>query len=143
METRTINEEYSKIGRELIETEEAQVDILNSRATIIFLSSDKKKMEKGKVVHAECEKISDKYKWGIPADYTITVFEPNCQGFSDRQMRILLFHELLHVGIEFRDGSEKYTTNPHDLEDFKLIIERFGPRWAEIDSSEEEGKEWT
>lgn len=143
METRTINEEYSKIGRELIETEEALVDILNSRATIIFLSSDKKKMEKGKVVHAECEKISDKYKWGIPADYTITVFEPNCQGFSDRQMRILLFHELLHVGIEFRDGSEKYTTNPHDLEDFKLIIERFGPRWAEIDSSEEEGKEWT
>lgn len=143
METRTINEEYSKIGRELIETEEALVDILNSRATIIFLSSDKKKMEKGKVVHAECEKISDKYKWGIPADYTITVFEPNCQGFSERQMRILLFHELLHVGIEFRDGSEKYTTNPHDLEDFKLIIERFGPRWAEIDSSEEEGKEWT
>ena len=143
METRTINEEYSKIGRELIETEEALVDIINSRATIIFLSSDKKKMEKGKVVHAECEKISDKYKWGIPADYTITVFEPNCQGFSDRQMRILLFHELLHVGIEFRDGSEKYTTNPHDLEDFKLIIERFGPRWAEIDSSEEEGKEWT
>lgn len=143
METRTINEEYSKIGRELIETEEALVDILNSRATIIFLSSDKKKMEKGKVVHAECEKISDKYKWGIPADYTITVFEPNCQGFSERQMRILLFHELLHVGIEFRDGSEKYTTNPHDLEDFKLIIERFGPRWAEIDSSEEEGNEWT
>lgn len=143
METRTINEEYSKIGRELIETEEALVDILNSRATIIFLSSDKKKMEKGKVVHAECERISDKYKWGIPADYTITVFEPNCQGFSDRQMRILLFHELLHVGIEFRDGSEKYTTNPHDLEDFKLIIERFGARWSEIDSSEEEGKEWT
>ena len=100
-------------------------------------------MEKGKVVHAECERISDKYKWGIPADFTITVFDKNCQGFSDRQMRILLFHELLHVGIEFQDGSEKYTTNPHDLEDFKLIIERFGARWAEIDSSEEEGKEWT
>lgn len=143
METRSINEEYNKIGRELIETEEALVDILNSRATIVFLSSDKKKMEKGKVVHAECEKISDKYKWGIPADYTITVFEKNCQGFSDRQMRILLFHELLHVGIEFQDGAEKYTTNPHDLEDFKLIIERFGARWAEIDTSEEEGKEWT
>lgn len=143
METRSINEEYNKIGRELIETEEALVDILNSRATIIFLSSDKKKVEKGKIVHAECERISDKYKWGIPADYTITVFEPCCQGFTDRQMRILLFHELLHVGIEFRDGSEKYTTNPHDLEDFKLIIERFGARWAEIDTSEEEGKEWT
>ena len=143
METRSINEEYNKIGRELIETEPALVDILNSRATIVFLSSDKKKMEKGKVVYAECEKISDKYKWGIPADYTITVFEKNCQGFSDRQMRILLFHELLHIGIEFQDGAEKYTTNPHDLEDFKLIIERFGARWAEIDTSEEEGKEWT
>ena len=38
METRTINEEYSKIGRELIETEPALADILNSQATIIFLS---------------------------------------------------------------------------------------------------------
>lgn len=141
METRTISEEYNQIGRELIETEPELVDILNSRATIIFLGSNKKKMEKGKTVFAECEKISDKYKWGIPADFTITVFEPNVAEFTPRQMRILLFHELLHVGIEYTDAGEKYSTRPHDLEDFKLIIEKFGPRWADKEIQEEEGDE--
>lgn len=140
MESRNISEEYNKIGRELIETEPELADILNSQATVVFLASDKKKTEKGKVVHAECEKISDKYKWGIPADFTITVFEPNVREFSDRQMRILLFHELLHIHIEFTDNGEKYSTNPHDLEDFKIIIEKYGARWSEIDTTEEEAE---
>jgi hypothetical protein len=138
MDTRTINEEYAKIGRELIETEEALVDIANSQATIIFLSSEHKKAGKGKVIHAECEKVSEKYKWGIPCDFTITVFEPNVEGFTEEQMRILLFHELLHIGIDFRDdGTEDYSIRPHDLEDFKLIIDRYGTDWSVTDGNSE------
>lgn len=138
MDTRTINEEYAEIGRELIESEEALVDIANSQATIIFLSSEHKKAGKGKIIHAECEKVSEKYKWGIPCDFTITVFEPNVEGFTEEQMRILLFHELLHVGIDFRDdGTEDYSIRPHDLEDFKLIIDRYGTDWSVTDENSE------
>lgn len=132
MDRRTLNERYSEIGRDLIETEDALVDIRNSQATIVFLASEHKKAENGKTVFAQCEKISEKYKWGIPADFTITVFEPNVEGFTEDQIRILLFHELLHVRIEFKDGEEKYSINPHDLEDFKYIIDRFGTNWAEV-----------
>ena len=136
-DTRTINERYAEIGAELIQEEDALVDIANSRATIIYLSSEHKKNSKGKVTHAECEKISDKYKWGIPCDFTITVFEPNIEGFTDEQIKILLFHELLHVGVEFnQDGSETYSIRPHDLEDFKEIINRYGTEWSKRDDED-------
>ena len=75
--------------------------------------------------------IRKKYKWGIPCDFTITVFEPNVEGMTDEQMRILIFHELLHVGITFNsDGTESYFIVPHDLEDFKLIVDRYGTDWS-------------
>ena len=134
---RTINDEYAMIGQELIESEEILEDIRNSHATIVFLSSEHKKIESGKIVHAQCEKIQDKYKWGLPADFTITVFEPNCIGMTEEQIRILLFHELLHIKIEYKDGEEKYSINPHDLEDFRYIIDRYGPRWDEIKNPNE------
>lgn len=134
MDRRNINEHYAEIAAKLIEREDALVDIANSQATIIYLSSDYAKTSKGNVVYGECEKVADKYKWGIPADFTITVFEPNVEGFSDEQIKILIFHELLHIGIEFKDdGTENYTIKPHDLEDFKLIIDRFGTEWSKVD----------
>ena len=137
MDSRTINEHYAEIAADLIATEDSLVDIANSSATIIYLSSTHKKTGGGKVVKAECEKISEKYKWGIPCDFTITVFEPNIEGFTEEQIRILLFHELLHVKIEFNeDGSENYGTYPHDLEDFKEIIDRFGTDWSKVDGDD-------
>lgn len=134
MDSRKINEHYAEIAHELIDTEPELVDIKNSQATIIFLSSEHAKKGDGKIVHAQCEKVAEKYKWGIPCDYTITVFEPNVAKFTDEQIKILLFHELLHVGIEFNaDGSENHSIRPHDLEDFKLIIDRYGTDWSKVD----------
>ena len=131
MDNRVIREEYAEIAKEIIETEESLTDIANSKATIIYLGSDNPKTSKGKAVFGECERVQDKNKWAIPADYTITVFEPNIVGFSREQLRILLFHELLHIKIDFEeDGSEKYSTKPHDYEDFKEIIDRFGTDWS-------------
>lgn len=134
MDRRSINEHYAELAKEVIENEPALIDIQNSICTIIYLSSEHKKMADGKAVLGQCEKVADKYKWGIPADFTITVFEPNVEGMTDEQLKILLFHELLHVGIEFNaDGSETYSVKPHDLEDFKLIIDRFGTDWSKVD----------
>lgn len=133
MDNRVIREEYAEIAAKVIEEEELLTDIANSHATIIYLGSDNPKTGKGKTIYAECEKVQDKNKWAIPCDFTITVFEPNCVGFTKEQMRILLFHELLHVGIEFtEDGSEKYSIKPHDYEDFKIIIDRYGTEWSQV-----------
>ena len=137
MDIRAISEVYTEIGHDLIENEDVFLDIRNSQATIIFLSSQHKKIANGKTVFAQCEKVADKYKWGIPCDFTITVFEPNVVNFSDDQLRILLFHELLHVGIEFNsDGTETYSVLPHDLEDFKIVIDRYGTNWSVTNEEE-------
>lgn len=142
-EHRTMSEEYSNIAAELIKKESLLDDIRQSEVTIVYLSSDKEKKSKGKTVFGECEKIPDKYKWAIPADFTITIYEPNVITFTEEQMRILMFHELLHVGIEIQDdGSEKYSVRPHDIEDFRTIIDRYGldwnlPFWEAIDDGEE------
>lgn len=132
-DTRTINENYAIIGNELIQNEDALAYIKDSNASIVFLSSELKKTNAGKTVFAQCEKIQEKYKWSIPCDFTITVYEPNVENFTDEQIKILLFHELLHVGIQYdNDLNEIYSIVPHDLEDFKLIIDKFGTDWNEI-----------
>lgn len=133
MDNRVIREEYAEMAAKIIEEEPLLTDIANSHATIVYLGSDNPKTAKGKAVCGEAEKVQDKNKWAIPADFTITVFEPNTVGFTPEQMRILLFHELLHIGIEFtEDGQEKYSIRPHDYEDFKIIIDRYSTDWSKV-----------
>lgn len=128
MDNREMNELYQQIAQELINERPELKSIKNADVTIICLSSDCEKKSNKKVVFGQCEKIADKYKWGIPCDFTITIFEPNVVGFTEEQLKILIFHELLHVGI---DG-DRFFINPHDLEDFKVIIDNYGVNWNDV-----------
>lgn len=50
---------------------------------------------------------------------------------TEKQLEILLFHELLHIGIEpADDGGENYSIIPHDMEDFKIVIDKYGTDWS-------------
>lgn len=139
-EHREINEHYAEIAKDLIEKEPLLEYIRQSDVTIIYLSSDKPKQSKGKSVCGECERINPKYKWAIPCDFTITIFDPNVITFSEDQLRILIFHELLHVKIELGDdGEEVYSINPHDVEEFREIIDRYGIDWDQPEWSMTDG----
>lgn len=128
MDSRRINEEAQRIASELISERPELEDIKNSDIQLICLSSTHTPKKGGKLVLGQCEKISEKYKWGIPCDFTITIFDKNIEGFTEEQLRILILHELLHIGIE--DG--RLFVKGHDLEDFKAIIDEFGTSWAEV-----------
>lgn len=130
-ESREINETYAEIGNSLIQEDEALEYLRDSQVTILYLSSDREKKSKGRLICGECEKVPDKWKWSVPCDFTITIFEPNVEHFNEDQMRILILHELLHVGIEVDGNEEKYYVVPHDVEDFKVILERYGMEWNE------------
>ena len=132
MDIRSVNEDYNVIANELIESEPELAYIAESDARIICLSSEHEKKSNGKLIFGQCERIQDKYKWSIPCDFTITIFEPNIASFTQEQLRILLFHELLHVGIRQDGDDESYFIQPHDLEDFKLIIDRYGTDWNAV-----------
>lgn len=131
MDRRQISEEYTAIAEDLIQSEDVLAHLRDCKATIVYLSSEHKMMKDTKAVLGLCEKVNEKYKWGIPADFTITLFEPNLIGLSSEQIRIVIFHELLHVGIGYHDGEEQYSVIPHDIEDFKYIIDRYGAHWSE------------
>lgn len=131
MDSRRISEKYTEIADRLIDEEPELGYIKDSEVTIIYLSSEHEKKQKGKVVFGQCERVPEKYKWAVPCDFMITVFEPNVERFTKKQLEILIHHELLHVGIELDGNEERYFVVPHDIEDFRTIIERYGVDWNE------------
>lgn len=132
-ENRVLSERYSELAMRLCSEEPLLAHIFGSNATICFLSSDLAKKSKGRLVYGECEKVPAKLRWAVPCDFTITVYEPNCEGMDDDRISRLLFHELLHVGIEVGDdGAERYFVRPHDLEDFRACVDRWGADWLAV-----------
>ena len=127
-DNRHISDEYAAIGEMLIANYDEFKDIREAEITIVYLASTQAKKQKGKLVFGQCEKIADKYKWGIPADFTITVFEPNIEGFTPEQVEALIFHELLHVGVE----DDRLFIRPHDIEDFSAALKKYGVDWATL-----------
>lgn len=127
-DNRLISDEYAAIGEMLIANYDEFKDIREAEITIVYLASTHAKKQKGKLVFGQCEKIADKYKWGIPADFTITVFEPNIEGFTPEQVEALIFHELLHIGIE----DDRLFIRPHDIEDFSAVLKKYGVDWATL-----------
>lgn len=132
METRTLNEKYKAIAEALIDQEPELVFIKRSKARIAYLSSDAAKKSGDFVTLGECEKVQSKNQWAMAYDYTVTVFEKNIQHMDQDQLRVLLFHELLHIDILYdkETGAETYGIRKHDLQDFKTIIDRYGVDWA-------------
>ena len=128
MDSRHIVDEYAEIGHKLIWEIPELADLREGDVTIVYLGSDAEKKTKGNLVYGQCEKVAEKYKWGIPCDFTITIFEPNVKEFTKEQLEILIFHELLHVGVD-EDGN--HFVKPHDLEDFTTIIDRYGAHWSD------------
>ena len=126
---RWLNRRYKRIAKTLISKEPNLKYIAEGTVRIGYLSSDSEKTSNGRIIYGQCEKVPDKWKWSVPYDFVITVFEPNVETFTLKQIRILVFHELLHVGIEYDGNEEKYFVVPHDVEDFKVILERYGMDW--------------
>jgi hypothetical protein len=129
LENRAIREDYLEIAQEIIKTEKCLADVRNSSVSFVVLGSDSERKKKGKLLYGECERVPAKYSWIIPYDFTITIFEPNVERFTEDQIRILLLHELMHMGIEKDGNEEKYFVVPHDVEDFSEILERYGVGW--------------
>lgn len=124
------NDDYARIGAELIQAEKSLNWIRETEVSIGFMSSNKAKVSNGKTVFGQCERVPDRYKAFIPYDFLITVYAPNVIDFTNQQIRILLHHELLHCGVNM-NAEPTYKVVPHDVEEFNEIIDRYGLDWSE------------
>lgn len=128
------NKEYAQIGAEIIR------DVLPHLADldIAYLSSGReKKLQGGKVVYGECVKVNQTmYGWCCPYDFMIIIYDMNIAHLDESQLRILIEHELMHIGIDEESGDEtRYYIVPHDVEEFNEIIRKYGLRWSDAKRS--------
>ena len=91
-----------------------------------YLASDIEKRKGDRDVHAECIKVPELYRVLLPYDFLIVVYLPNMGYMSEKQRKILMYHELLHIDVTSR-GDPK--VRPHDVEDFHRILEQYGAHW--------------
>lgn len=121
--------ELRNLGRKVIRDNEDLRWINQQKIRVGYLMCDHSKTLAGnRVVFGDCRKVQDVYKAFTNYDFLITFYEPNIISFSDEQKEILMYHELLHIGLE---PSGKLYVVPHDIEEFYPIIEHWGMDWAE------------
>lgn len=116
---------YGDIAAVIIQ--EKRKDILAAGIAIGFVGSNKKKTKaRDHLVCGECKKMNELQKLYCPYDFLIVIYEENCAGFTDDQMKILIWHELNHIGIDEKGNAY---TKAHDVEDFDDIISECGLHW--------------
>ena len=120
-----ISEELKKLGDEVIAEYKEFKPIADSNCRIAYLYCDKEKTSNGKKVYADTTKVNDKVKPLAQYDFVITFYKPTCAMLDAEKMKILMRHELKHIGV--KDG--KFKILPHDVEDFSDILEEHGMNW--------------
>ena len=99
---------------------------------LCFLESqqEKKTGNNTKLVLGECTKVKETMHWCCPYHFLITVYVQNCIDFNDEKLKILLWHELKHVGMKQDTVEPEFYVVPHDYEEFADIIKEYGLDWA-------------
>lgn len=103
--------------------------IRDYNAKIGYVRSFEVKRDKGNQINADCRKVNGTYTAYLPFDFVITFYEPNVYHMSENQKKILMLHELRHIGI----GERGFRIENHDIEDFRDILDRFGIDWNVFD----------
>lgn len=132
---------YAQLGEKLVREEENFEHIRENDIRIRYLESNKPAGKSKRVILGECRKISDRNRQMLEAcsikkedipDFVIVIYKERIHGFTNEQLRILIMHELMHIGVkeDSETGVVSYHIVKHDLEDFRTIIEQFGTDWA-------------
>lgn len=128
--------EMRELAKKVLKDREDLAWIRDARVRIGYETSDKEKRSKGKNVFGECTKVKEKYKPWTPYDFLITFYTPNTDLLTEEQREILMYHELLHVGMR---PTGAYYVVPHDVEDFKAVLDKYGVDWAHVEVGDMDG----
>ena len=124
------SEQYEKIADEVIKEQQSLHWLLSLGVRIAYVESAKPKTNEGKAVLGECIKVEEVYQVFCPYDFIIVIYAPNTYHLTDEQKKILLHHELLHCDFNETKKGTKFKVRPHDIEEFREIIDNHGLDWA-------------
>ena len=98
-----------------------------------YAMSSKDKTKDDRIIFAECHRVKPLWQAFIPYDFVIVFYEPNVMLMDEDQLGILMYHELLHVGM---DDNGNLKLKPHDIEDFRVILDEYGMDWNAVEEGE-------
>lgn len=120
------SKELRTLGRAVLKDRPDLAWISEAKIRIAYVMSSKDKKKDDRLIYAECHKVKPLYQAFIPYDFIIVFYEPNLLLMTEEQKTVLMYHELLHVGM---DESGALKIQPHDIEDFRVILDTYGMDW--------------
>lgn len=119
------DKELEALANKIIDAKHDLKHIRHYDIKIGYVKAYKDKTKSEKTVFGECIKINDIQKAYLPFDFVIVIYS---SGFtlSDNKLKLLMYHELKHIGI----GERGPKLEPHNVEDFADIILEFGLDWC-------------
>ena len=126
MATYEKSERLAKIAAQVIEKYDKVKHLDDENCRIAYQTSDLAKKSGQKIIYADTERVKDKYKVLMPYDFVVTFYWPNCENLTEEKLEKLMYHELRHVGFA---GDGTFTIIPHDVEDFRDVIDTWGIDW--------------
>lgn len=124
-----VADDLRELAERIIEVRPELSIIRDFDIKVAYLRSYEAKKDKGRMVNADCRKVSGVYTAFLPYDFIITFYEPNMYHMTENQIKILMLHELKHIGISERG----LRIENHDIEDFADILIHYGLDWNGLD----------
>lgn len=115
-------EEVLHLAAEIIEQYHPELE----GGAIGFIMCDVTKTKNGKKILGTASKIPPKIQPFLDLDFLIVLDYAFWVHALEIQKRALLDHELCHCGYSEKDGEETAKINPHDFEEFAVILTRYG-----------------
>ena len=80
----SVSDEYTKIASDLLKLPEFEE--VEPFASFAMLASDQEKKQNKRTIFGQCILVADNYKWCCPYDFMIIIYDPNIEGFSQKQL---------------------------------------------------------
>lgn len=120
------DKELAEKVAKVIEADERYDAMSGCRLAVLYC--DKAKKSRGRTVFADTKKMNEMVSMMTGFDFVIT-FYADVEYLSEAAMDILIKHELKHIGYESRGGNVVKKIVPHDVEDFREIVDEYGIDW--------------
>ena len=83
-----------------------------------------------KTTAGRCIKAGKELKFFSNYDYIIEISQEYWDNLTEQAKKILILHELMHIDIRYtKQGKEIFGIKSHDVEDFAVLLEKYGLNW--------------
>lgn len=87
---------------------------------VLFLRETEKSPKK----YADVRKVASPYTFMTEYKFIITFYEGPLLGLSQEQKIMVVYHELLHIDVDFNKLKK------HNIEDFRELVSIYGVNWT-------------